>query len=919
MASPNEVVALVRSFYASRRAALSPTDLRQIAPVCSALESFNFKRALLLLENILKRAPTNASALVLKALALSISSRPLASSARNDILKLVETLKTASGGAALADADVLTILTSVLRNIGQNDDALELLSKAVHQHPGNEELALEAFLQYVRADDRKGAQQISMKMAKQFGDDRYFWWSILSTILQLRDRSHPQGALLLSLAERQLSTRYAPADKPTASSYKSAEEYHVVSRFLELRAQYAANASPSASVPSSSSPALVLPSLPAASDTPLSPAAALLAHFASPEGDKWCEQNLGLELWRREAQLEHGAAVQGTWESLAKRLTGALEKGDTNWHTMLYLIRVSFALASPVSPSTSPSSPDSVPPVSPDRTAPLVAARDLFRRLSTDSPKAKVERGYLLALVELAKEGQARGWAQADELLPLVEQYFERFGGKACCFDDLYPYLAVLGDEDASKLRTSLSAAASGGVTTISAATRVINAQKVLRYLAPEATADEEKATAEGSIQRYYEALPLGKDLPATELQPADDFALLAGQAYVSAYQLSRDRSYLERAVVLIDQALLRSKYKYQLRILLLSLLRQLGASSLSLAHYRPFGVKNIQHDTLSHLVLARGATFAIEGGAQKEAGVFETVLVTEGWYGSGRREAREMVVKALDCNAYSKVEDFTEFRQRLDRSLQGGLVALEALRMRVLRGQLDADGVDEAIGRLEQLVATAQDSYSDNRDYKTLPNYQRKGSVSIWEQAELAPRQDLTPTETAFVSFAKLAQVALLAPLDQAADAEQAALAFFKAQGESIAAAIDDAQALPWEVLHVAELCLEAFALLELGIEQRADEMAANKLPDQAKHAKRLRTFRNSARDLVKAVGVKLTAHGKKVAKERTKFVAAVSDLQQFEALDENRITNVAHAVVESRRSAIEALGSAIHRKTIK
>lgn len=114
-----------------------------------------------------------------------------------------------------------------------------------------------------------------------------------------------------------------------------------------------------------------------------------------------------------------------------------------------------------------------------------------------------------------------------------MEQYFERFGGKACCFDDLYPYLAVLGDEDASKLRTSLAAAASGDVTvstfprcqaentteasslqTISAATKVINAHKVLRYLSPEATADEEKASAEGFIKRYYEALPLGAFFP---------------------------------------------------------------------------------------------------------------------------------------------------------------------------------------------------------------------------------------------------------------------------------------------------------------------------------------------------------------------------------------------------------------------
>lgn len=34
---------------------------------------------------------------------------------------------------------------------------------------------------------------------------------------------------------------------------------------------------------------------------------------------------------------------------------------------------------------------------------------------------------------------------------------------------------------------------------------------------------------------------------------------------------------------------------------------------------------------------------------------------------------------------------------------------------------------------------------------------------------------------------------------------------------------------------------------------------------------------------------------------------------------LDENRITNVAHAITESRRSAIEALGFAIHRRTAK
>lgn len=180
-------------------------------------------------------------------------------------------------------------------------------------------------------------------MSKHFKDDRYFWWSILSTVLLVRDRTHPDAALLLSVTERQLSTRYAHLAQPEETTgdlakkprgYNSADEFHVVTRFLELRAQYASSSasssSSSATLASSSAPPLVLPSLlPAPTpDAPApSPADALLAHFASPEADKWCATNLGLELWRREVGLEYGTRENGAWEREVKRLRGALEKG----------------------------------------------------------------------------------------------------------------------------------------------------------------------------------------------------------------------------------------------------------------------------------------------------------------------------------------------------------------------------------------------------------------------------------------------------------------------------------------------------------------------------------------------------------------------------------------------------------------
>ncbi|GAA6051881.1 hypothetical protein JCM3770_005517, partial [Rhodotorula araucariae] len=838
MAAPNEVTALVRAFYASSRARLNPADLRSIGSICSALEAHNYKRALLLADQLLKKSPADPSALALKAVALSISSRPLSSSARFDILKVVDTAKTANGGAALADADVLMLFNHVLR-AATGDDALELLAKAIEQNPNNEELSMEAFLQYVRANDCQSAQQISMRMAKQFKDERFFWWSILSTILLVRNLAHPQGTLLLSLAERQLSTRYAhlaastentPAGDERNKGYNSADEFHLVTRFLELRAQYAA-ACPSSSVaPSSSVPTLVLPSLRNTADGPVSPDDALLAHFASPEADKWCATNLGLELWRREAELDYGTAGNGAWAREVERLRGALEKGDTNWHTMLYLIRASVALAS----ATSSSAPTA------DGLAHVTRAKDLFHQLATEGPRAKVERGYLLALLELAREGQVRGWPESEKLGLLVQEYFERFGGKACCFDDLYPYLAVLGEEDAETLRAALDAAARKHAQTVAAATKVINAHKVLRYLAPPPSVGDEQAHVDEFMRRYFDALPLGKDLPPTELQPADDFVLLAAQALVSAFHLSHDRSHLERALVVAEHALQRSKYKYQLRILAINLLRLLGASSAALAHYRVFGVKNIQHDTLSHLVLARGVTFAIEqGGNRAEAGVWEEMLNTEAWYAGGQREAREMVVKAFSYGAFGKVEDFTAFRQRLDGSLQGGLVALEALRMSVVRGQIDADEVAAGVEEVAKLVAATPDAYSDNRDFKTLPNYQRKGDAPIWTQTELAVRQDavwlqalagaysrflspstdvfagnlppsLTRSEAALVSFSQRAQAALVASLEDAPEREQAAVAFFKEQGELLLAAIDDQKTLPWELLQIAQVALE-------------------------------------------------------------------------------------------------------------
>ena len=160
-------------------------------------------------------------------------------------------------------------------------------------------------------------------MAKQFKVDRYMWWSVLTTILLLRDLAHPQASLLLSLAERQLVAHYTTGRKEPATAYESANDFHLITRLLELRAQYAA-ASSSATPANTSN--LVLPSLPASPDQPRTAARALLDHLASPEADKRCAENLGFELWRREIELEYGSVQGGEWKRLWDRLVLGLKQ-----------------------------------------------------------------------------------------------------------------------------------------------------------------------------------------------------------------------------------------------------------------------------------------------------------------------------------------------------------------------------------------------------------------------------------------------------------------------------------------------------------------------------------------------------------------------------------------------------------------
>lgn len=88
---------------------------------------------------------------------------------------------------------------------------------------------------------------------------------------------------------------------------------------------------------------------------------------------------------------------------------------------------------------------------------------------------------------------------------------------------------------------------------------------------------DQEGTLAVNLIHEYFEALPLGNDLPKLELQPADDLAILAAQVYVNIFSLDNAVAHLHNAVVMLEYASRKSPQSYQIHLELVRIYRLLG------------------------------------------------------------------------------------------------------------------------------------------------------------------------------------------------------------------------------------------------------------------------------------------------------------------------------------------------------
>uniref|UniRef100_A0A8H7Y5Y3 Actin cytoskeleton organization protein n=1 Tax=Psilocybe cubensis TaxID=181762 RepID=A0A8H7Y5Y3_PSICU len=640
---------------------------RQIKPIYDALDTGSNKSAIVACNKLLKKHPKNELVKSLKALALIRSQKVEESLVLCD--EVLETKPT--------DDAVLTAMMHVLRGLGRHNDLVTMFEDAFKKQPTNEELGQQTFFANVRANHWKSAHQIATRMYKQFQEERYLYWSVISAVLQAKDANTPptMRPILYKLAHRLIASSPTP-------SYVNAERFHLhlsILRELELWEE----------------------------------ADKLIE---SDVGKSICSTSLACDEIRRAIMIQ-----QGRYQQEAKRAEQLItEKKDRNWLEFLAVLDGTL--------------PDTTPLIigEADAREKVNHAQEIFSKIAEeDSTK---DRSGLLALLDLEKRARLHGLSQEPtRMVSLLKQYFEKFGDKACCFEDLKPFV-ILDAESLSILRTFLEAIPTA-FTTISELRRLINSFKLIRYTLSESeiTAEKELIRVAAYARYYFEGLALGVGLPSTELQPADDFALLAANAFITLWKLTGKDNHLLDATYLLEFALSRSKQSFLTRLILIRLYRLLGAPALALEHYRAMHIKQVQNDTLSHLILSRASTFSL--GSIGDLTLLTECLESTQIYLSNTQETGDFIARAFQSEKYSQIPEFIVFEERLDNSLQRDTVKLEHIRMRIAHEPVTNDLIDMELIELKFIFDR---EHSDNRDFDILPNYQPKASKDLNEQTLL-------------------------------------------------------------------------------------------------------------------------------------------------------------------------------------
>uniref|UniRef100_A0A803W227 N-alpha-acetyltransferase 25, NatB auxiliary subunit n=1 Tax=Ficedula albicollis TaxID=59894 RepID=A0A803W227_FICAL len=600
------------------------------------LDNGNNKMAIQQADKLLKKHKDLHCAKVLKAIGLQRTG------------KQDEAYALAQEVAALepTDDNSLQALTILYREMHRPELVTKLYEAAVKKVPNSEEYHSHLFMAYARVGEYKKMQQAGMALYKIVPKNPYYFWSVMSLIMQSisAQDENLSKTMFLPLAERMVE-KMVKEDKIEAEA--EVELYYMILERLEKYKE-------------------------------------ALDVVRGKLGEK-----LTSELQSRENKCMAMYKKLHRWpecNALARRL---LLKNSDDWQFYITYFDSVFQL---IDESWTPPAEEEHSLEGEVHCSIEQAVNFIEERIAGESRSSRPLRGPFLAKLELIRRLRHRGCNDEYKLgdpEELMFQYFKKFGDKPCCFTDLKVFVDLLPPSQYTKFIQQLLdiiplvAAAEDEVALpgdIKALQQHLCVVQLSRLLGIYHTMDKKQklAVVRELMLRYRHGLEFGKSCLKTELQFSDYYCLLAVHLLLDLW-LEGEEAAVWQCLTLLEEGLSHSPSNAQFKLLLIRIYCRLGAFEPVSELYSSLDAKHIQHDTIGYLLTRYASSLGHYAAASQSCNFALR------FFHSNQKDTSEYIIQAYKYGAFEKIPEFIAFRNRLNSSLHFAQVRTERMLLDLL------------------------------------------------------------------------------------------------------------------------------------------------------------------------------------------------------------------------------------------
>ncbi|XP_008115541.1 N-alpha-acetyltransferase 25, NatB auxiliary subunit [Anolis carolinensis] len=666
---------------AARGHVQDPND-RRLRPIYDYLDNGNNKMAIQQADKLLKKHKDLHCAKVLKAIGLQRTG------------KQDEAFILAQEVAALepTDDNSLQALTILYREMHRPELVTKLYEAAVKKVPNSEEYHSHLFMAYARVGEYKKMQQAGMALYKIVPKNPYYFWSVMSLIMQSISAQDEKlsKTMFLPLAERMVE-KMVKEDKIEAEA--EVELYYMILERLEKYQE-------------------------------------ALDVVRGKLGEK-----LTSELQSRENKCMEMYKKLGNWPECNALSRQLLLKNPDDWQFYIIYFDSLFQL---IDTAWSPPAEGEHSLEGEVHHSTEQAVAFVEQRIIHEANSVRPLRGPYLAQLELIRRLRHRGCSEEHKLgdpEELLFQYFKRFGDKPCCFTDIKVFVDLLPPTQYTKFINQLLgiiplSPLTEGAIALPASPKalqqhlcVVQLTRLLGlYHAMEKP--QKLAAVRDLMLRYRHGLDFGKSCLKTELQFSDYYCLLAVHLLLDIWLEAGEEPAAWRCLALLEEGLTHSPSNAQFKLLLIRIYCILGAFEPVVELYSSLDAKHIQHDTIGYLLTRYAAAFGHYAAASQSCNFALR------FFHSNQKDTSEYIIQAYKYGAFEKIPEFIAFRNRLNSSLHFAQVRTERMLLDLLLEANISTSLEESI---KSMSLSPEDDdipwndLQDNRDLTVLFNWDPK------------------------------------------------------------------------------------------------------------------------------------------------------------------------------------------------